>query len=140
MANVPDIAGIFAGIETRLLTISGLRAYSEMPGTVSPPAAWPDPTSIAIGYDLDMGGSISLSFNVRLALASGGSGLVRAQAALMPYLAVSGASSIKGAIEGDQTLGGKCQTLRVAGASGIDDWEYGQTACLVCNVAVTVWP
>lgn len=140
MADIPDIVGIFAAVKVRLATISGLRAYSEMPGTVSPPAAWPDLTSIAIGYDLDMGGSISLSFNVRLALASGGSGLVRAQAALMPYLAVSGDSSIKGALQGDPTLGGKCQTLRVAGASGIDDLEYGQAACLVCDFAVTVWP
>lgn len=140
MPDVPDISGIFGGVQTRLETITGLRAASEMPGTVNPPCAWPDLTSLSLEYDLDMGGSIALSFNVRLALPAGGPGLVRAQAALMPYLAVTGTQSIKAAIEGDRTLGGKCQTLRVHRAQGIDDWEYGQAACLVCDFPITVWP
>lgn len=140
MTDTPNITAIFAGIQTRLAIIAGLRAYSEMPGTVNPPCAWPDLSSLAVGYDLDMGGSIVLTVKVRLALPSGGPGLVRAQAALMPYLAASGASSIKGAIEGDLTLGGTVQTVHVSSASGIEDWEYGQTACLVCDWTVTVWP
>jgi hypothetical protein len=140
VADTPDITGIFAGIETRLATISGLHADSEMPGNVYPPAAWPDLTSLSIEYDLDMGGSMALSFNVRLALPVAGPGLVRAQAALLPYLAVTGDQSIKAAIEGDRTLGGKCQTLKVNGAQGIEDWEYGKTACLVCDFPMTVWP
>ena len=140
MADIPDISAIFGGVQTRLDTISGLRAHAEMPGNVNPPAAWPDLTSLAIIYDLDMGGSISMTFNVRLALPSGGPGLVRAQAALLPYLAASGDQSIKAAIEGDKTLGGKCQTLRVGTAQGIEDWEFGSTACLKCDWAVTVWP
>jgi hypothetical protein len=139
VADIPDISAIFGGIQTRLATISGLRAHSEMPGNVNPPAAWPDLSSLTVAYDLDMGGSISLTFNVRLALPSSG-GLVRAQADLMPYLAASGAQSIKGAIEGDRTLGGTVQTLRVAAAQGIEDWEFGSTACLKCDWAVTVWP
>lgn len=140
MADIPDIAGIFSGIETRLATISGLRASSEMPGNVNPPAAWPDLSSLTIAYDLDMGGSISLSFNVRLVLPVVAPGIVRAQVALLPYLAVSGDKSIKGVIEGDKTLGGKCQTLRVSGAQNIDDWEFGNTVCLKCDFPVTVWP
>ena len=140
MADVPDIAAIFAGVATRLRTIDGLRAYSEMPGTVDPPAAWPDLSSLAIDYDQDMGGSVRLSFNARLAVPAGGPGIVRAQQALLPYLAVSGDKSIKGAIEGDKTLGGTVQTLRVARAQGIDDWQFGLAACLKCDFPVTVWP
>lgn len=140
MTDAPDIAAIFAGIETRLATISGLRASSEMPGNVNPPAAWPDLSSLRIEYDLDMGGSIAITFLVRLALPEGGPGLVRAQQAMLPYLATSGTRSIKGAIEGDQTLGGIVQTLRVGSAQGIEDWEFGRTAVMKCDWTVTVWP
>lgn len=140
MADVPDIAGIFDGVQTRLATITGLRAYSEEPDAIHTPAAFPDPTSIAIAYDLDMGGSIALSFKVHLALQGGPKGFARAQQALLPYLATSGTSSIKAAIEGDQTLGGKVQTLRVSSAQDIGLYERAGSTYYGADWTVTVWP
>lgn len=140
MADVPDITGIFAGLETRLATITGIRAYSEQPRDINLPAAWPDPMSLEIDYDLDMGGSIVMRLRVHLAVVAMAGGIVRAQQALLPYIATTGTYSIKAAIEGDLTLGGKVDTLKVEGVRDVDIYQLQGIDYFGCDVALTLWP
>jgi hypothetical protein len=98
-----DIAQIRVGLRDRLLTISGLRALEYVPPKVSPPMACVSGPEVR--FDDTMGrGSDDYTFPV-LVLAQKVSER-GAQAQLDAYLNPSGPSSIKAAIEADETLGG----------------------------------
>lgn len=103
MASVPAIRD---GLKTRLETISGLRAYDTVPGDVVVPAAVVAPApGEFLQYDsTQCRGSDDFTFVVLLLVsldsARGG------QDALDAYLAGSGTSSVKTAIEGASLGGG----------------------------------
>lgn len=101
-------------LQTRLATITGLRAYSEMPAKPEFPAAAVGIRSLAYSRDFD--DSVLYSFTVWVYV-SAGRDVERAQAALDTYLAPTGATSIKAALEGDVDLGGTCDWIRVVGAN-----------------------
>lgn len=111
MATVSEIR---AALKVRLDTISGLRTYAEMPASPEFPAAGIAMRSIA--YDQDLDGGVLYGFVVWLHV-SAGRDLQRAQKALDVYLAPTGATSIKAAIEADPDLGGTCDWVRVTGAT-----------------------
>ncbi|NCX13612.1 MAG: hypothetical protein EBW73_12535, partial [Betaproteobacteria bacterium] len=62
-----------------------------------------------------------------------------AQNSLDSYLAPTGAGSVKTAIEGDRSLGGKAQTLRVTEMSGITPVTLGDVSYLSATFMVTVY-
>lgn len=114
-----SVSAIRDGLSTALGAISGLRAYDTVPGQVSPPAAIVEPASPLIVFDSTMGrGSDELAFNVTVLVQYGTDRT--SQDALDAYLAGSGASSVKAAIEADDTLGGIVSYARVASAT-----DYG---------------
>lgn len=127
MASVTQIR---QGIATRLATISGLRVHAFVVGDVAPPAAVVIPgdpgrkNAMAIAYDATMGrGSDDFLFTVLLLVANK---VERAsQEALDTYLAGSGASSIKAAIEGEDSLGGVAHFTRVVGVRDYGVVSYG---------------
>lgn len=113
-----SLSSIRTGLQTRLATITGLNAYDKVPGTVTTPAAFPMPGPIE--FDETMGrGSDLYTFKVRLLVQR--STDTYAQEDLDAYLAGSGASSVKAAIEGDITLGGVADWTRVTGVPAYGD-------------------
>jgi hypothetical protein len=123
------------GLKTRLQTISGLRAYDLIPDTVVPPAAVVGQLDFTFDIDnargLDQAQVDVLVIVQRFSERTG-------QDKLDAYLAGSGASSIKAAIEGDRTLGGAVQTLRVTGAEAGTYDSQGVTF-LSYRYRLTLW-
>lgn len=115
-----SVSAIRDGIKTRLQTITGLRVHDIIPEDVQPPAAVVVPAGGA--FDATMGrGSDDMVFEIRLAVSDA---VTRAaQDALDAYLAGSGASSIKAAVDGN--LGGAVHFARVAGWDGYGDVTIG---------------
>lgn len=104
------LAAIRTGLQTRLATISGLRAYDVWPDTVNPPAAIVKPKSL--GY-LTFGGSKTIGMEIVVAVQL--SRLDRGQDTLDPYIDLTGASSIIAAIVADDTLGGAANCVLIGG-------------------------
>jgi hypothetical protein len=115
-----SVASIRDGLKTRVATISGLNVFDVLPQTFVTPAAVVRPGDPLIIFDQTMGrGSDDFVFTVTIYVS-----LVdetSAQDALDAYLAGSGSSSVKAAIEGDGTLGGAAHFSRVLMAG-----DYGQ--------------
>lgn len=108
-------ASIREGLKTRLDTIAGLQASAYMLANPTPPAAHVFPAEIT--YDQAMGrGQDGWMMTVQAFV--GFATDIGAQKRLDKLLASSGADSVKAAIEGDRTLGGVVQHLRVTRAGG----------------------
>lgn len=122
-------------LKTRLETISGLRAYDLIPDTVTPPAAIVGQLDFTFDIDnargLDQAQVDVLVIVQRFSERSG-------QNLLDLYLSGSGASSIKAAIEGDRTLGGVVNTLRVTGAEA-GTYESQGVEFLSYRYRLTIW-
>jgi hypothetical protein len=123
------------GLKTRLETITGLRAYDLIPDTVTPPAAVVGQLDFTFDIDnargLDQAQVDVLVIVQRFSERSG-------QNLLDLYLSGSGASSIKAAIEGDRTLGGVVNTLRVTGAEA-GTYESQGIEFLSYRYRITIW-
>lgn len=122
-------------LKTRLQTITGLRAYDLIPDTVVPPCAVVGQLDFTFDIDnargLDQAQVDVLVIVQRFSERAG-------QDKLDAYLAGSGASSIKAAIEGDRTLGGTVNTLRVTGAEAGTYDSQGVTF-LSYRYRITIW-
>ena len=95
-----DLDAVAQGLEQNLETIIGLRAFSEVPTKINPPAA-----IIGLGsggYD-DNFDHIGVNFGVLVLLSS--SNAATAQQALRAYTAATGPSSIKQACETSLGIG-----------------------------------
>lgn len=100
-------------LKTRLQTIAGLRVYEVIPEPVTPPCAIVG--QLDFTFDIDNARGLDQA-NVDIYVIVQRFSERAGQDKLDGYLAGTGATSIKAAIEGDRTLGGTCQTLRVIGA------------------------
>ncbi len=109
------IAAIRDGLKDRIATIDGLHGYDVWPDNVEPPAAIVVPKRGMYHQAMGNPGHTNLEFEVILLAAAVQRGYVRGQNAVDPYLDDAGSSSIKGAIEGDPTLGGIVTTTKVTG-------------------------
>lgn len=107
MALISDIR---SGLATRLATISGLRTSATLPDNPNPPIALITPNSVQFD-DVFKRGMQTYNFTVLVIV--GRVDERTAQNNLDAYCASTGSSSIKLAIEGDKTLGGKVFDTRV---------------------------
>jgi len=122
-------------LKTRLQTISGLRVYEVIPEPVTPPCAIVG--QLDFTFDIDNARGLDQA-NVDIYVIVQRFSERAGQDKLDSYLAGSGATSIKAAIEGDRTLGGTVSTLRVIGAeSGTYD-SQGNTF-LSYRYRLTIW-
>ena len=122
-------------LKTRLQTISGLRVYEIIPEPVTPPCAIVG--QLDFTFDIDNARGLDQA-NVDIYVIVQRFSERAGQDKLDGYLAGTGATSIKAAIEGDRTLGGTCQTLRVIGAeSGTYDSQSNQF--LSYRYSLTIW-
>jgi hypothetical protein len=110
-----SLSSIRSGLSTRLATISGLSVYSFVPDSIEPPTAVVGVMS-SVDYDSTMSRG-SDSYEIPLYLYVSRVDAELSQDSLDEFLAGSGSSSIKQAIEGDSTLGGVVSSARVVEAS-----------------------
>ena len=123
------------GLKTRLQTISGLRVYELIPEPITPPCAVVG--QLDFTFDIDNARGLDQA-NVDIYVIVQRFSERAGQDKLDGYLAGTGATSIKTAIEGDRTLGGTCQTLRVVGAeSGTNDSQ--SVTFLSYRYRLTIW-
>lgn len=131
-----NISSLRDGLKVRLATISGLRAYDTIPDNFAPPAAIVAPP-VRIQYGTSLGRAFdSVTFTVRLLVAKATDR--SAQDRLDAYLDDSGASSIIAAIEGDSSLGGAANLVRVLTCQGIGVYDYAGVPLLGAEFTVEV--
>lgn len=131
-----SLSTIRDGLKTRLLTITGLRAYDTIPDDINIPCAVVgSPESVEFDSVYARGADkYTIPVRVYATLASERAG----QDKLDGYLAGAGSGSIKAAIEGDVTLGGAAHTTRVTRASGYGVYEVAGVSYLGVEFSVEV--
>jgi uncharacterized membrane protein len=132
---VTSVTELKKGLAARLETIAGLRVHTTPPGAITPPAAVIRRAQTR--YDATMArGSDDHGFvvTVFVPLVSD----AHAQPALDAYLAPSGTSSIKAAIEADPSLGGVAHFARVVSAEEDRTIEYGGVVYVAVDWIVEV--
>jgi len=105
--------GVRAGLGTALDTITGLRVFDYVPDSLSPPAAVVEP--LEVDYDEAMRRGLDF-YRAFILIIVGRMSDRSSQDRLDAYVAGSGASSLKAALEADKSLGGACSTLQVTSA------------------------
>jgi hypothetical protein len=133
-----SIGSIRSGLDTRLATISGLNHSARGPDAINVyPLAFVLPgDDIQTGLVMT-GVGLQGHFHV-VVLAGVAGGVDSAQSTIDAYLSPAGTSSIKVAIEGDKTLGGKCDTLWVDSISDYDVVEYNDNKYMGAIIKVMV--
>lgn len=123
------------GIATNLATISGLRTASTVPDQPNPPIAVVIPRTIS--YDTTYGRGMD-TYEFVIIVIVGRVSERTAQTTLDAYCNPSGASSIKAAIESDETLGGKAFDLRVQEMRNYQSLAVGEVTYLAAEFVVQV--
>lgn len=120
--------GVRAGLATALETITGLRAFEYVPDSLSPPAAVVEPLEVTFHAAMQNG---LTEYRAFILVIVGRMSDRSSQTRLDGYLATTGASSVRAALEADRTLAGACSTLEVVNAlpqevvvSGVDMIAY----------------
>tara|TARA_R110000822_G_scaffold56847_4_gene143396 strand:+ start:162 stop:560 length:399 start_codon:yes stop_codon:yes gene_type:complete len=129
------VSAVRDGLKTRLQTIAGLRVYDLIPEIPTPPCAVVGQLDFTFDIDAARGlDQASVDIYVIVQRFSERAG----QDALDAYLAGTGATSIKTAIEGDRTLGGAVNTLRVTGAQA-GTYESQSNTFISYRYSLTIW-
>ena len=122
-------SGVRAGLSTALNTISSLRCYDYVPDGPSVPCAIVEPLEVTY-HEANVPSGLNY-YRAYILVIVGRMSERTASDRLDAYLANTGASSVRAAIEQDPTLGGACSTLMVASAlprsvvvSGVDMYAY----------------
>ena len=124
-----------AALAVRLATITGLRTSATLPDQPNPPQAVIYPERVT--YDTALGrGSDEYTFVVLVIV--GRIAERSAQTSLDAYCNSSGATSIKAAIEGESTLGGKAFDCRVTEMRGQGSLAIGDVTYLTAEFIVSV--
>lgn len=117
------------GLATALDTITGLRSFDYVPDGISPPAAVVEPIEVTY-HDANVSTGTNF-YRAFILVVVGRMSDRSSQDRIDAYLANTGASSIRAALEADRTLGGACSTLVVLQAlprsvvvSGVDMTAY----------------
>ena len=110
-----NITDIRQGIEDKLETVAGLRAYSEIPDNPQVPCAVVVLNSVSYDQSFQRGLS-ELDFNITVIV--GRFSVQQAQEHMNDY-AGNGAKSIKTAVQSDRTLGGSAADAVLSSMNGI---------------------
>lgn len=133
------MASIYAlrtGLATNIGTISGLRASAELPDNPNPPIAVINLESI--DYHGAMRDGLT-TYNFVVSVIVGRSAEREMQRKLDAYCDVSGATSVKQAIESNRTLSGACYDLIVTSSSSIGNVIINDQTYLAAEFTVTVF-
>ena len=132
-----NIGSVREGLRARLATISGLRTFAEIPESIPVPCA-----IVGIPSEIQFDATLArtndqATFPVRVMVAKANDRA--AQKALDAYLASTGATSVKTAIEAESTLGGAANTVKVDRVSGIGVYTVSGVDYLGAEFSVRVW-
>ena len=119
-----SFSSIRAGLKTNLETISGLTVYDYVPDFLEPPIAIIAPLN-TLNYDSTMARGAD-TYEVPVILYISRIDAETSQDTVDSYLASSGATSVKAAIESNPTLGGAAMSVRVISASDYGEYEVTQ--------------
>lgn len=132
------IAELREGLAVRLRTISGLASTATAPANAQPPYAYVLPSAPFITFDTSFNrGADEYQFTVRVIV--GAVDQQGSQLLLDAYLAPSGSTSVKAAIEADETLGGKAFDLRVQSVSNYGAFIVNESTYLGAEFSVQVY-
>jgi hypothetical protein len=132
------IAQIRAGLVTRLQTITGLNTYSAEPGTITPPAAVVVTPTIDFHRSFNSDLALkSYTFRIMVLVAQGL--LDQAAHTLDTFADPGSATSVRAAIEGDQTLGGVAESLIVESFRPLNAEEVASLQYWGGEFSVTVY-
>lgn len=129
------ITEVKQGLATRLATIPNLRTFAYIPEQLNAPIAYPTLDNIA--YHRTMAVAMTeMTFTITAVVCKADSR--SAQSQVDPYVSATGTYSVKAALEGDRTLGGKVDDLIVNSAGGytIINAEDGDYLAVDFNVTV----
>jgi len=129
------VSQVATGLQTRLATISGLRAFTYQPEQLNPPTAYPVLNSVTY-HRAFAGGDVEMFWSIYVVV--GRYTDRRAFDNIDDFLAYDGAKSIRAAIEGDRTLGGVCNTLVVSSSFAIEPQTQADAEFLTVRVDLTV--
>ena len=118
------LTSIRDGLKTNLETISGLTAYEYVPDFIDPPIALVAPLN-TLNYDSTMARGAD-TYEIPVIVYISRIDAQTAQDEVDNYLASTGATSVKAAIESDPTLGGVAMSVRVISASDYGEYEVTQ--------------
>lgn len=113
MTSLTDIRN---AIKDALDGLEGINGIATSPAAPYPNTAWPVPISWEYDEDFDE----SVTWRLKVWLLVKGATVNREQTIIDPYLAPTGAKSVKAALEADPTLGGVVESIRV-----LRGGEYG---------------
>ena len=118
------LTSIRDGLKTNLETISGLTAYEYVPDWIEPPIALVAPIN-SLNYDSTMARGAD-TYEIPVIVYISRIDAQTAQDEVDGYLASTGATSVKAAIESDPTLGGAAMSVRVISATDYGEYEVTQ--------------
>ena len=118
------LTSIRDGLKTNLETISGLTAYEYVPDWIEPPIALVAPIN-SLNYDSTMARGAD-TYEIPIVVYISRIDAETAQDGVDAYLASTGATSVKAAIESDPTLGGAAMSVRVVSATDYGEYEVTQ--------------
>lgn len=133
---MPTISELRTGLATRLATITGLRTAATIPDQLNPPVAVVSLDTILFDEAFQRGID---QYQFTITVVVGRVAERSSQVRLDGYLDPSGAGSVKTAIEGDRTLGGKANSLRVTEMGGISTILIGDATYLAATFSVIVY-
>ena len=133
-----SVSAIATGLQTRLDTIAGVRAYSYQPEQLNPPFAYPVLNTVSYHQTMGMGSAMT-QFDWTVYVVVGRWVDRVAITNLDGFLSPTGSSSIRAALEGDLTLGGACQNLVVASSANISALEQDDAEYLQVSFSVTIY-
>jgi len=120
-----SITTIRTALQTRLKSISGLRAHALWPDQLIPPCVVVQPAGGE--YDQTFGKVAASLHRFELhVFVTGAGGVAASQSLLDPYLATGSTGSIYGAIDADRTLGGSVWSTFVRGYREYGVQEIGE--------------
>ena len=118
------LTSIRDGLKTNLETISGLTAYEYVPDWIEPPIALVAPLN-TLNYDSTMARGAD-TYEIPVIVYISRVDAQTSQDDVDAYLASTGATSVKAAIESDSTLGGAAMSVRVISATDYGEYEVTQ--------------
>ena len=133
----PSVTAIRAALATQLDTIPNLRAYANRVDQISPPAIMIiPPTGTFIQYGQTFEGSADITLRAILVIEKSDS--TSGQAAMDPYLDISGTSSIYANLQAGSTLGGVVQYAVLVEAGAYGPITIGTIDYLGCQLTISV--
>lgn len=131
-----SISSVRSGLASAVGTISGLRTSATVPDAITPPTFVVGEVVQNFDQTMQRGlDEIVVTCRLYVSRADDRAG----QNKLDGYLAGSGASSVKTALETDRTLSGACSTLRLETQQGYGQYDIAGTPYIGAEFTVRVW-